>query len=81
MKIHIHYSWKGEDCDAIVVQDVRGYEGFCFNVKNNYGDLIASNIPFEEVSNIYYYLIDGWDGVNNVNPYIAKGVNQGEEYD
>ena len=77
MKVYIRYSWKGEDCDAILIEDVKGYEGFCFNIRNDHGDLIASNVPFGEVSNIHYWLTDGWDGVNNVNPDIARGVNHG----
>ena len=81
MEVYLTYCWKGANCILFIVENVKGCEGQLFTVKNDYGEVIANNIPFEEVSNVYYYLIDGWDGINNMNPYIAKGVNQGEEYD
>ena len=81
MEIHLTYGWKGANCVTFIVDGVKGYEGQCFTVKNDYGEVIASHIPFDEVINLYLRLGDGWDGVNNVNPYIAKGVNQGGEHD
>ena len=68
MEIYLTYVWKGANCISFIVENVRGCEGQCFTVKNDYGEVIANHVPFDEVISLYYRLGDGWDGTNKNKP-------------
>lgn len=58
MKIYLSHLINGERRQYLIVDEVSGADGMCFTVHSEHGELLATDVPFEEVINIYHRLME-----------------------